>query len=62
MFTVAMSFSDEEIHRIQERLSRKVPLTPPLFPHIEQIIDEMEFSDDDLRKASAAARAALASE
>ena len=62
MFTVTMSFSDDEIQRIQERLARKVPLIPPLSPHIERIINEMEFSDDDLRKASAAASAALASE
>ncbi|NHZ96300.1 YdiU family protein [Massilia sp. CCM 8734] len=62
MFIVTMSFSDEEIQRIQERLSCKVPLIPPLSPRIEQIIEEMEFSDDDLRKASAAASAALASE
>ena len=62
MFIIKMTFSDEEVQRIQDRLSRKVPLAPPLPPRIEQIVDAMEFSDDDIKKAAAAAVAALAGE
>ncbi|ATQ73461.1 hypothetical protein CR152_02235 [Massilia violaceinigra] len=62
MFIFRTTFTEEDVQRLEERLSLRVAPRPPFSARTQQIIDAVEFSPEDVKKAATAAAIAMASE